>query len=124
MTPAATLRCVTPLQSRRQHLSGGEDARSWGGRDLLALVDSRPMPRRRHQPRPGIGQPAPPSLMWATRADGRLIECLARLFVSGIYVEVRIEGAPMLGRTFPTSGDAIAFSEQQRQLWEEPHHAG
>jgi hypothetical protein len=69
-------------------------------------------------------EPAPASFLWATRTDGLLIECLARLFVSGIYVEVRIEGAPMVGRTFTTSDDAIAFSEQQRHVWAEPQNAG
>ena len=82
------------------------------------------MPRQHRGPRPTIVEPAPPSFLWATRSDGLLIECLARLFVSGIYVEVRIEGCPTVGRTFTTSDDAIAFSEQQRQLWAESHNAG
>jgi len=60
---------------------------------------------------------APPSLMWATRADGVRIECLARLYAGGIYVEIRVDGAPTLGRTFVTSDEAVSFSEHQRQLW-------
>lgn len=80
------------------------------------------MPRQRRRPRCAPAQPAPPSFLWATLTDGLLIECLARLFVSGIYVEVRIEGAPIVGRTFASSDEAIAFSEQQRQVWVEPQH--
>ena len=62
---------------------------------------------------------APPSLLWSTRADGALIECLARLYVGGVYVEVRVEGTPTIGRTFATSVEAIAFSEHQRHLWDD-----
>jgi hypothetical protein len=67
-------------------------------------------------------KPAPPSFLWGTRTDGVLIECFARLFVSGIYVEVRMNGVPTIGRTFTTSDDAIAFAKEQRQLWAEPHN--
>ena len=66
---------------------------------------------------------APPSLLWATRADGLLIECLARLFVGGIYVEIRVDGAPTIGRTFVASDEAICFSEHQQQLWSDPSSA-
>jgi hypothetical protein len=69
-------------------------------------------------------KPAPPSSLWATRTDGLLIECVARLFVSGIYVEVRIDGVPTVGRTFTASESAIAFSDEQRRLWAEPSSAG
>jgi hypothetical protein len=80
------------------------------------------MTRQRHRPR--FVEPAPPSFLWATRTDEVQIECFARLFVSGIYVEVRIEGVPSVGRTFTTSDDAIAFSEQQRYLWVDRHTRG
>jgi hypothetical protein len=63
---------------------------------------------------------APPSLLWATRADGLVIECLARLYAGGIYVEIRVDGAPTIGRTFVTSDEAIRFSEHQQQLWGDP----
>jgi hypothetical protein len=66
---------------------------------------------------------APPSLLWATRADGLRIECLARLYVGGIYVEIRVDGAPTIGRTFVTNDDAISFSEHQRELWGDPASA-
>jgi hypothetical protein len=66
---------------------------------------------------------APPSLLWATRADGLRIECLGRLYVGGIYVEVRVDGAPMIGRTFLTNDEAICFSEHQQQLWGDPSSA-
>jgi hypothetical protein len=63
---------------------------------------------------------APPSLLWATRADGLVIECLARLYAGGVYVEIRVDGAPTIGRTFVTSDEAISFSEHQCQLWDDP----
>jgi hypothetical protein len=66
---------------------------------------------------------APPSLLWATRADGLRIECLARLYVGGIYVEIRVDGAPTMGRTFVTNDEAIGFSEHQRKLWGDPPSA-
>jgi hypothetical protein len=75
------------------------------------------MPRQGRRPRPEVTQPSPPSLLWTARSDGVAIDCLARLFTSGIYVEVRVDGVPMLGRTFTTSDEAIAFSEQQHCLW-------
>jgi len=62
-------------------------------------------------------------VLWTTYADGLLIECNARLFQGGIYVEVRLDGAPTIGRTFTTSDEAIAFSEHQRQLWGESRPA-
>ena len=66
---------------------------------------------------------APPSLLWSTRADGVLIDCLARLYVGGIYVEIRVDGRPSIGRTFVTNDEAIGFSEHQRQLWDDPASA-
>lgn len=66
---------------------------------------------------------APPSLLWTAFVDGLLVECNARLFEGGIYVEVRFDGAPTIGRTFTTSDEATAFSEHQRHLWREPSTA-
>ena len=74
------------------------------------------MPRQRHL----RVSSAPPSLLWTTYADGVLIASYARLFEGGIYVEIRLDGAPTIGRTFTTSDEATAFSEHQRQLWGEP----
>jgi hypothetical protein len=59
-------------------------------------------------------------LLWRTRADGVLIECLARLYVGGIYVEIRVDGAPTIGRTFVASDEAICFSDHQLRLWRDP----
>ena len=66
---------------------------------------------------------APPSLLWAMRADGLRIECLARLYVGGIYVEIRVDGAPTIGRTFVTNDEATRFSEHQYELWSDPSTA-
>jgi len=63
---------------------------------------------------------APPSVLWRTRADGVLIECLARLYVGGIYVEIRVDGAPTIGRTFVATDEAICFSDHQLRLWRDP----
>jgi len=79
----------------------------------VSLLDFPPMPRVR---RPACVM-APPSLLWATRADDLRIECLARLYAGGIYVEIRVDGAPTIGRTFVTSDEAVCFSEHQRELW-------
>lgn len=79
------------------------------------------MPQQR---RTQLTQMAPPSLLWTTWTDGALVECCARLFESGIYVEVRIGGTPIVGRTFTAADDAAAFSKQQWRVWEERHEAG
>ena len=62
-------------------------------------------------------------MLWSRRADGLLIECVARLYVGGVYVEIRVDGTPTIGRTFVTSDQASCFSEHQRRVWDDPASA-
>jgi len=63
--------------------------------------------------------PHPPSTLWTTRNKGREITCIVRLLVSGIDVEILIDNAPHIGRTFASSEEALKFSAEQQRKWSE-----
>jgi hypothetical protein len=63
-------------------------------------------------------------LVAAIAAVGGLgaFECWQRvagraLFPTGVDVEMVVDGAPFVGRTFATTEDAFAFSEELRREW-------
>jgi hypothetical protein len=109
---AALAKVIVPTTGGREGYA--EESRR-GGQGAFRPVRLSPMARRLRQ----RVSSAPPSMLWATRADGVLVECVARLFVGGVYVEIRVDGAPTIGRTFTTSDEATRFSEHQRKLWGE-----
>jgi len=63
-----------------------------------------------------IGSGHPPSTLWTARNDGRWIECLVRLWPSGVNVESAVDGHPMVGWPFETSEEALAYAERERRV--------
>jgi hypothetical protein len=64
-----------------------------------------------------VVQDHPPSALWTTRNKGRWIECLVRLLPVGVDVEIIVDGAPLVGRTFETSEEAMEFVEREKVDW-------
>ena len=69
--------------------------------------------------KPDSLDPHPPSTLWTARNKGRRIECIVRLLVSGIDIEILIDNTPHIGRTFESSEEALAFSAEQQRKWSE-----
>jgi hypothetical protein len=59
----------------------------------------------------------PPSTLWKARNKNGWIECVVRLVPVGVDVEINVDGAPLIGRTFETNDEALAFVEQQKAKW-------
>jgi hypothetical protein len=61
-------------------------------------------------------------VLWTLQdPNGHQVECVIRLAMGGVQVELISDGSPLISWAFRNAAEALAWAEEERARWDQGH---